>query len=778
MKRRILISILLVCLIPLCVFARPSVALVLSGGGARGYVHIATLKMIEEYNIPVDYVVGTSMGAIIGGLFAAGYNADDIEEIIEEYNIPDAVFNLSLTNNSTLQNDIEQFNNFFTLSIDSKGNIGTTGVVNDIKVLCILDEIFALSKTTHDFDKLPRAFRAVAANVVNGETEVLKDGDLATAIRASMGIPMAFPVFERDGKFLVDGGVNNNMPVDIAISEFNPDIIISSDCTNEFINRLKGRDIETKLKKNTSSINDIVNQITSLSDVALYDSAHIRDVSDVAVFYDTTSWTVMSFTDVGDIIDYAHHSALKYDVDFLAIRNRFNEDELFDYGEKGVYSTLEEPLIVDVVSKGNERYRKGVSASIVNDLYGIVGKRLTRKNLAELTADIKTVANFYNASTFYYTLDNTDKGCVMNLYFDFPVFKQHSLSIGVNTEFAAQIKVKNTSNIGLFSVPFGLALKYDYLLSPNANLDSLSLLFATSSLFENTSFTLSYSHLFNMYRPAIGFVSPFLVLFAKSPVSITSTHNFFKSQNYGFDIGSSVGYMNIVSDLDITLGLRFMYFGKGAIESSKRSLSLLPQASLSIIFGTIRDQKFHYKTGYQIYLNAFMGVDLPVARGKQSGDLNEVQLPFSALVRAVGVYSVAPHCSLSVSAECGVSRRAYDVDDGYFEYGGIKGMPGFVTGTKVHDYYIASLSCIIPFFESVTAVNPAFSLRVAIGQRDEISDLTWSYDEEFVHVFSALKPLNVGVEGALVASSDIVDLTLAVGYEFLIHQLSLTLNLK
>ena len=778
MKKRFIV-LLLSCFIPLVAFSRPRVALVLSGGGARGYVHIATLKMIEEYGIPVDYVVGTSMGAIIGGLFAAGYSSSDIERAINEYNIPSAVFNLSLSNGSPIETDRDRFNNIITLSADSKGNIGTTGVVNDIKILCILDELFASSKTTYDFDSLPRAFRAVAVNVVNGKTEVIKSGDLATSIRASIGIPMAFPVFEREGKFLVDGGVNNNMPVDIAIDEFHPDIIISSDCTNEFINKSKGRDIETKLRDNAASINDIINQMSSISDTALYSSEYIRRVSDVSVFYDTTEWSIMSFSSVKDIIEYAHSSAKQCADDFGRLRSRFEDDELIEYPKIGEYYSIEPPLITSVVSKGNERYKNGVSKSIVSDLKWIVGKKLTKDTLASLSASIKTIAEFYDVSTFYYTLDKTDDGCVMNLYYDFPIFKPHQFSIGLNAEFATLIKVKKNNSIdAVFNVPIGVALKYTYLLSNKKNLDSISLSFASSSLFENTSFALSYSHLFNLSRPVVGFAVPYLRLFAKSPSSITSASNLFTSQNYGVDVGSSFGYVHKINSLAISVGLRYIYFGKGDPKSSKRSMSLLPNASLSLTVGTIHDTRVHYSSGYRISLKGFVGIDPPVSNKRSSGDLSEIQVPFSGNLKVLGVYSVGSHLSLNLSAECGISRRAYDMDDGFFEYGGINGMPGFTVGTKVHDYYLFSFAFVVPFFENAASVNPAVSLRVAIGQHDEINRYGDAYDDTFIPVFSSLYPLNVGIEGGITVASDMIDFALCVGYEIINNQVSLSVSLK
>ena len=105
-------------------------------------------------------------------------------------------------------------------------------------------------------------------------------------------------------------------------------------------------------------------------------------------------------------------------------------------------------------------------------------------------------------------------------------------------------------------------------------------------------------------------------------------------------------------------------------------------------------------------------------------------------------------------------------------------MPGFGTGSKVHDFYIASLALVVPFFEHRAPINPAFSLRVAVGQHDEINKSGDAYDAVSVPIFSSLKPVNVGVEGALIVASDIIEFALCVSYEFTDNQISVSVSLK
>ena len=168
MKSKKIILFFFMLIVSLECFARPKVALVLSGGGARGYVHISTIKMIEKYKIPVDYVVGTSMGAIVGMLYAAGYSSDDMLDIIAKYDIPSAVNNLELNTNVPMVKDSSDMAPKVTLSIDDNGILGSTGIVGDIKVLNLFNLLFAKVNNISNFDEFSRSYRAVATDITNG----------------------------------------------------------------------------------------------------------------------------------------------------------------------------------------------------------------------------------------------------------------------------------------------------------------------------------------------------------------------------------------------------------------------------------------------------------------------------------------------------------------------------------------------------------------------------------------------------------------------------------
>jgi len=196
---------------------RPRIGLVLSGGGARGAAHLGVLKVLEELRVPIDVIAGTSMGSIVGGSYASGQTVSNMEhdvaniktEMLARDQPPRAEISIHLKQDDWLDYIGPQFGYRDGSLMLPKGAI--TGVALE----AVLRDL-ALAKGDWDFDKLPIPFRAIATDVVSGQMTVLKSGDLATAMRASMSVPGAVAPVQIDGKMLVDGGLTRNLPVDIA----------------------------------------------------------------------------------------------------------------------------------------------------------------------------------------------------------------------------------------------------------------------------------------------------------------------------------------------------------------------------------------------------------------------------------------------------------------------------------------------------------------------------------------------------------------------------------
>ncbi len=210
------------------------IGLVLSGGGAKGLAHIGVIRALEENGIPIDYITGTSMGAIIGALYASGYSPDEMEFIIlsDEFSswstgrIPVSYSSYHRErhfNASMLSFEFERYDSI-TIPVFPTNLIPTHSM--DLGLL----EVFAQAgaKSRYDFDNLFIPFRCVASDVYNNSSLVIKRGDLSEAVRASITYPFYFNPIKIDGILLFDGGIHNNFPFDVMVEEFGPDLVIGS----------------------------------------------------------------------------------------------------------------------------------------------------------------------------------------------------------------------------------------------------------------------------------------------------------------------------------------------------------------------------------------------------------------------------------------------------------------------------------------------------------------------------------------------------------------------
>jgi NTE family protein len=208
--------------------ARPKVALVLSGGGARGFAHVGVLKALEAARVPVDMIVGTSMGAIVGGLYASGMTADELEREILAVQWGD-LFNSreprQLLSQRRKEEDFE-LSPVLALGFREGGFRLPTGAVSSRSLEMLLRRYTLPTRHLTSFDQLPTPFRAVATDMETGQPVVMDSGDLATALRASMSVPGVFSPVTVGERILGDGGLVDNLPVGVA-RRMGADVIIA-----------------------------------------------------------------------------------------------------------------------------------------------------------------------------------------------------------------------------------------------------------------------------------------------------------------------------------------------------------------------------------------------------------------------------------------------------------------------------------------------------------------------------------------------------------------------
>src|SRR6516162_5150346 len=199
---------------------RPRIGLVLSGGGARGAAHIGVLKVLEEMRVPVDAIAGTSMGAVVGGLYASGLSARDIEKIVTSINWQDAFRDRPPREDLDLRRkeEDETFLVKHHFGLRDGHIVVPKGLIQGQKLTETLRRLTLPVARISDFDALPTPFRAVATDLESGESVVIGSGDLTSAMRASLSAPGVFAPVEREGRLLVDGGIADNVPIDIARS--------------------------------------------------------------------------------------------------------------------------------------------------------------------------------------------------------------------------------------------------------------------------------------------------------------------------------------------------------------------------------------------------------------------------------------------------------------------------------------------------------------------------------------------------------------------------------
>jgi len=274
----------------------PKIGLVLSGGGAKGFAHLGVIKVLEEEGIPIDYIGGTSMGAIIGGLIASGISADSLIHMIQEqdwiYLLSDDIPHKDLY--VTGKSDRDRY--ILSLPIiNRKGFAFPQGIIKGQHIENMLHELTAPSYDIRDFSKLPIPFLCIAQDIDNDKEVVFRNGDLADAMRASMSFPTVFEPMVIKGNRFVDGGLVNNFPVK-HIKEMGADIII-------------GVDVGYRIQ----NVDKWISLLSVMEDAVFYYSNMVKEENkkyiDIYIKPDLKGLGISSFTNSDSLIAYGEEAA-------------------------------------------------------------------------------------------------------------------------------------------------------------------------------------------------------------------------------------------------------------------------------------------------------------------------------------------------------------------------------------------------------------------------------------------------------------------------------------
>jgi NTE family protein len=276
---------------------RPKIGLVLTGGGAKGFAHIGVLKVIEKAGIKIDYIGGTSMGAVVGGLYASGYSAQQIDSIFQNTNFDELLQDyIPRTSKSFYEKKNDEL---YAMSLPfNKFSLGVP-----IALSKGMYNYNLLTKLTHkvrhvrDFNKLPIPFICIATNIESGEQLLLNRGYLPQALLASSAFPTLFSPVEIDGKVLIDGGVTNNYPID-EVKKMGADIII-------------GVDVQDGLK-DRNALKEATKILLQISNLQMIEAMKEKiKKTDIYIKPDITDYSVISFDKGTEIVKKGEDAALE-----------------------------------------------------------------------------------------------------------------------------------------------------------------------------------------------------------------------------------------------------------------------------------------------------------------------------------------------------------------------------------------------------------------------------------------------------------------------------------
>ena len=298
---------------------RKKVAIVLSGGGAKGMAHIGALKVIEKAGIPIDIITGTSMGSIIGGLYSIGYNANSLDSMVRVQDWSYVITDKEDLRNQSLNDRKKQYTYAFTTGMTiGMRDLNAGGFIKGKNLAELFQQLCTGYTDSLDFSRdLPIPFACVATNIVDNSEVVFHSGRLPQAMRSSMAIPVAFSPVRIDDMVLVDGGMKNNYPADIA-REMGADIIIGV--------TVQGA---PKVAEDMNGTMSILSQIIDVNCKNKYDEN--LAITDLHMQVDTKGYGSASFSQaaIDTLIRRGEEEAMRHWDEIIALRQRIGIDESF-----------------------------------------------------------------------------------------------------------------------------------------------------------------------------------------------------------------------------------------------------------------------------------------------------------------------------------------------------------------------------------------------------------------------------------------------------------------
>ena len=364
---------------------RPKIGLVLSGGGAKGFAHIGVLKVLEEAGVKIDYIGGTSMGAVIGGLYASGYNAAQIDSIFHDTNFDELINDFIPRSSKSFYEKRNDESYALTLPFNNF-RIGIPEALSKgLYNFNLLTRLTRNVRHVKNFNELPIPFLCIGTNIENGQQVILNKGNLAQAMIASAAFPTLFAPVEVEGDLLVDGGVTNNYPID-EVRNLGADIIIG-------VNVQDGLAVRTQLK----NASRIMLQITNLQSVEKMSAKILK--TDIYINPDIKNFGIISFDKGKEIIRKGEEAAFSVYEKIQTLADKANPYK------KPKFSVINDSLHITQINTNS------LSNYTSDYVHGKLRFKPGQKILySHLQSGINTINATENFNSINYSFEPEDKG--------------------------------------------------------------------------------------------------------------------------------------------------------------------------------------------------------------------------------------------------------------------------------------------------------------------------------------------------------------------------------
>lgn len=653
MRKNLILALLLLCLSSLS--ARPKVALVLAGGGAKGISEIPVIAALEKHGIPIDMVLGTSMGSLLGGIYSAGYSPSELKNLMYSTDMMATLNVISPPSQASLGEPfVHDFSNVFTVGFGAEGIGQSPGILGDQGILEILFALLAKVEGIEDFDHLDTPFRCVATDAVSGKAIVYKDGSLSKAIRSSISIPLVFAPFPQgDGTYAMDGGLVDNIPIDLA-KEMGADFVIAVNVSSPHND-----------PQAMTTISGILFQ--TLGIVIQNNSAPQFPNADIVLFPDMEKFGILDFNKAKEIYEVGEKMCAEQDQVFADFAEKYvaagGELVYKDPNRKGSYKSLPSPVVSSVVVDNQSTFSR---IPEVSEFQEFIGKEMSVDTVKKLVLKLDNQRIFYRLSSLSATMDGANRLHVIAQGYD---KDQDVLSLGGYSSLSA-------TNQSSFSNKFWIVPSFSIAVDVNRLQKKGFTFHFKLGLADTHTLSAGVDTLFaNFPHMKVGLLTKATYKWG-SLLPITSSYVKIlvgREQGLCFDGAFRFDFYDTVM---VYAGGRYEMYWLNIGDDSYDPRTL--QGSFGFIWDNIRDQSFAWKGGT---------VEALVLAGKWNDSFI-----YELLARAEMRFELKHNASmLGFNAIFTSIREPYVLTSSFQDYGGYYGMPGYGNGSWKRDIAIAGV---------------------------------------------------------------------------------------